>query len=250
MHVEWLGEVNVYLATGLKVFTAIFLGGMIGLDRERKLKAAGIKTNVLICLGACLFTTVAILNSSMWNTGDPNRVIAQIVSGIGFLGAGAIIHGRGHVVGLTTAATIWTVAAVGVTIGSGFPFIATMFTSTVLVVLNVLGPISGYFDLRKIYYIEVLSAASVKKSVRQVLLSKCEEILDMNEAQSGIAGEYTLQIYITVNPRIMVDIQNELEDLIRVTKVYAHRASGEEIKELEDTIKQIKIKSEEKDKVA
>lgn len=238
MHVEMLGPVNVYVGMGLKVLIAILLGGVIGLDRERKLKAAGIKTNVLICLGACLFTTVSILNNGTYSNTDPNRVIAQVVSGIGFLGAGAIIHGRGQVIGLTTAATVWTVAAVGVTIGSGFPFIATIFTMTVLAVLNMLGPITGYLDLRRVYFIEVLSTASVKKSVRHILMNKTEEIYEITEVNGPHEEDISLQVYTMLNPRIIMDIQHEIEDLIRVKKVHTHRASPNEVKELENSLKE------------
>src|SRR3712207_3170052 len=100
---------------GPKVLVAIFCGGLIGLERELKGKPAGIKTNMLICLGATIYTCISVLISSSHSAtghyGDPARVAAQIVSGIGFLGGGSIIQSRGTIQGLTTAATIWVVAA-------------------------------------------------------------------------------------------------------------------------------------------
>lgn len=108
---------------GPRIFFALFCGGLIGLERELKHKAAGLKTNMLICLGATLYTCMSILiaesYSEVGHYGDPSRVAAQIVSGIGFLGGGTIIQARGSIVGLTTAATIWVVAAIGVCIGVG-----------------------------------------------------------------------------------------------------------------------------------
>src|SRR5690242_865263 len=103
-----------------KILFAILCGGLVGLERELKNKPAGIKTNILICVGSALFTSISLLMSaSLADTGhygDPSRVAAQIVSGIGFLGGGTIIQTRGTILGLTTAATIWTVAAIGMCI--------------------------------------------------------------------------------------------------------------------------------------
>jgi putative Mg2+ transporter-C (MgtC) family protein len=124
---------------GPRVFFAILCGGAIGLERELKNKAAGIKTNMLICLGATLYTSVSVLTSmSISDTqhyGDPARIAAQIVSGIGFLGGGTIIQSRGTIQGLTTAATIWVVAAIGVCIGLGHADIAVFCSISVILVL-------------------------------------------------------------------------------------------------------------------
>lgn len=96
---------------------ATLLGGAIGLERELSGKPAGLRTNILICVGATLFTTLS-LRLSM-GRGDPARIAAQILPGVGFIGAGTILHARGAVVGLTSAATIWVVAAIGMALGGG-----------------------------------------------------------------------------------------------------------------------------------
>ena len=102
-----------------KLLLATFLGGAIGIERELAGKPAGLRTNILICIGAALFTQLSIDIARIGFTpdgrpyGDTTRIAAQIVTGIGFLGAGAILHGQGAVIGLTTAATIWVVAAIG-----------------------------------------------------------------------------------------------------------------------------------------
>jgi putative Mg2+ transporter-C (MgtC) family protein len=115
------GELVEFL--GSRVFFAILCGGIIGMERELKHKAAGIKTNILICVGSALFTALSLLmaesQAKQGHYGDPARLAAQIVSGVGFLGGGAIIQGRGTIIGLTTAATIWVVAAIGVCCGIG-----------------------------------------------------------------------------------------------------------------------------------
>jgi putative Mg2+ transporter-C (MgtC) family protein len=124
---------------GPRVLFSILCGGIVGLEREIKGKSAGLKTNILICLGSTLFSTLSILIAN-WTVeagrvGDPGRLAAQIVSGIGFLGGGAIIQSRGTILGLTTAASIWMVAAIGVCIGIGYPEIAVGVSFLVVAVL-------------------------------------------------------------------------------------------------------------------
>jgi putative Mg2+ transporter-C (MgtC) family protein len=106
----------------LKLSMAVVLGGAIGLEREVANKPAGLRTNILICIGAALITDVSVGIATAPNgtrVGDPARLAAQIVSGIGFIGAGTIMQARGTVTGLTSAATIWVVAAIGIAIGAG-----------------------------------------------------------------------------------------------------------------------------------
>jgi uncharacterized membrane protein YhiD involved in acid resistance len=127
----------------LKLLLATVLGGAIGFEREIAGKPAGLRTNILICVGAALFTHLSISIAQIGFTpdgrpyGDTTRIAAQIVSGIGFLGAGAILHAHGAVVGLTTAATIWVVAAVGAAIGAG-AYVEGVGTS-VLIILVLVG---------------------------------------------------------------------------------------------------------------
>ena len=123
---------------GSQILYALLCGGLIGLERELKNKAAGIKTNMLICLGAALYTSASVMITSEAGgdaQADPSRIAAQIVSGIGFLGGGTIIQSRGAITGLTTAATIWVVAAIGVCIGIGGLELAIAWTFAVLLVL-------------------------------------------------------------------------------------------------------------------
>jgi putative Mg2+ transporter-C (MgtC) family protein len=117
----------------LRIFMAAFVGSLVGYERERAEKPAGFRTHLLVCVGAALFTIVSIEG---FITGDPSRVAAGIVVGIGFLGAGAIIRGEGWVAGLTTAATIWVVAAIGMALGAGLYLIAAATTVVVLIALR------------------------------------------------------------------------------------------------------------------
>jgi putative Mg2+ transporter-C (MgtC) family protein len=107
----------------VKLLLAVLLGGIIGFEREIAGKPAGLRTNILICIGACLLmdmsTRIGVLPSGA-RVGDPARIAAQVVSGVGFLGAGTIMQSQGVVTGLTSAATICVVAAIGMTVGAGF----------------------------------------------------------------------------------------------------------------------------------
>ncbi len=117
----------------LSIILAIALGAAIGLEREISGKAAGLRTNILICLGAAVFTIISKQMAGP-NT-STTRIAAQIVTGVGFLGAGAIIVDRGGVHGLTTAATIWLVASIGMACGAGFYSLAVISTIFAIAVL-------------------------------------------------------------------------------------------------------------------
>lgn len=119
---------------------AAFCGAMIGLEREFKKKPAGFRTNILICVGSSIYMCVGLLIVNAGGAeGDPARIAAQVVTGIGFLGAGSIIQSGGRVTGLTTAATIWVVASIGLVAGAGFPIVATVAAVMVVLTLLVLG---------------------------------------------------------------------------------------------------------------
>ena len=126
----------------LKLLVAILCGGLIGVEREINDKPAGLRTNILICVGAAIFMILSMEMPSFAGAGivaDPGRIGAQIVTGIGFLGAGAIIQSRGSVHGLTTAATIWIVASIGMAVGIGMFAFSIMATTIILFVLVGLG---------------------------------------------------------------------------------------------------------------
>ncbi|MFC1555988.1 MgtC/SapB family protein [candidate division KSB1 bacterium] len=127
----------------IRLFSAVVVGGLIGFEREIRHKSAGFRTNILICLGSALFTLISIKVTSDYTTtvADPGRIAAQIVTGIGFLGAGAIMHSRGSVTGLTTAATIWVTAALGMAIGMGYYHVALITAVVAITVLQALVPI-------------------------------------------------------------------------------------------------------------
>ena len=224
MNIELLGETNIYLGLGIEIITALILGGLIGLDREVRMKSAGIRTNILICLGATLYTALSLLNQSGPGViADPNRTAAQVVSGIGFLGAGAIIQSRGSVVGLTTAATIWVVAAVGVTIGLGYPLVAIIFTLTVLVVLELLNPLYRMIESEKYYknyHIQVLTKGATGKFLREIALREEARVKDMSEEVLDSNKDHRLvNLFVSVHPRKISGLSRNLKGVVLVDKV-------------------------------
>ena len=124
---------NPDLEMVLRLLLATALGGVIGFQRERSGKEAGLRTNMLICLGSALLTVLSIY---AFSGSDPARIAASIATGIGFIGAGVILHRSGGVVlGLTSAATIWTVAAIGMAAGAGMYYVAPAATVLALIIL-------------------------------------------------------------------------------------------------------------------
>ncbi|MEW6336549.1 MAG: MgtC/SapB family protein [Acidobacteriota bacterium] len=121
-----------------RLLVAAALGGLIGLEREVAGKAAGLRTNLLICVAAALLTVLSLEIPRGFGLGDPGRIAAQIVTGVGFLGAGAIFNSKRAVHGLTSAATIWVVTAIGMLVGAGLGREAALAAALVLAVLVVL----------------------------------------------------------------------------------------------------------------
>ncbi len=114
----------------VKLILVIVLGGLIGLEREKSHKPAGMRTHMLVALGSCLFT-VSSINYGL----DAGRIAAGIVTGIGFIGAGTIIGAKGQIKGITTAASLWTTAAIGLLIGMGEYFVSLVATCLILLIL-------------------------------------------------------------------------------------------------------------------
>lgn len=128
-------DIGTEIELTVRLVAALLLGAVIGVERELQRMPAGFRTHALVALGAAIFTVV----SAYGLTGpmsDPTRIAAQIVSGVGFLGGGAILHHGGTVRGLTTAASLWAVAAVGMAAGAGLLVIATISTVLVIVALE------------------------------------------------------------------------------------------------------------------
>lgn len=127
-----------------RIFAALFLGLLVGLERSITHKQIGFRTFSLVCLGSCAFTLVSVYGFG--NEADASRVAAQIVTGIGFLGAGAIIHTGLVTRGLTTAATLWVAAAIGMACATGMIILASIVTVLSILLLSIMKPVKKKLD--------------------------------------------------------------------------------------------------------
>ncbi|CAM3519682.1 MgtC/SapB family protein [Aquirufa ecclesiirivi] len=115
-----------------RILLSILIGAIIGLEREYRSKSAGLRTMILVCVGSCIFT----LLSYKIGLGSQDRIAANVLTGIGFLGAGVIFREKDRVTGITTATTIWVVSALGMTIGAGFELLACVTSAIVIIILS------------------------------------------------------------------------------------------------------------------
>jgi putative Mg2+ transporter-C (MgtC) family protein len=136
----------------VRVIMIVLLAGVVGLDRELKHKPAGIKTHILVGLGSAVFTIMSIWFYYEFQPKgaqvDPSRIAAQIVTGIGFLGAGTIIQFGGSVIGLTTAASLWSVAGIGVAVGAGNYYLAIISTVVIILVFLAINRLSDLLETK------------------------------------------------------------------------------------------------------
>ena len=155
----------------VKLLLSLALGGIIGAERELRDKAAGFRTLMFICVGSTLFTIFSV-RVAVASGADPGRIAAQIVTGIGFLGGGVILRERGEVRGLTTASTIWLVAALGVGVGSGEFLFSTLAAGVILLALLVFPGaerLMGSFSQVRIYTIRTAADAEKKVALEAVV---------------------------------------------------------------------------------
>ena len=138
IHVNAIEQMNLTQSTTARLLMACAMGAVVGIEREQRHKASGLRTNMLISMGAALFTIMSIVISG---EASPNKgqIASNIVQGIGFLGAGLILHTANRVLGLTSAATVWVVAAIGMTCGAGLYVPAVVATAIVFVSLRFIG---------------------------------------------------------------------------------------------------------------
>ncbi|HEU5403119.1 MAG TPA: MgtC/SapB family protein [Terriglobales bacterium] len=165
-------EVMVFVTQVLvRLLLAAVLGGVIGLERELKHKPAGLRTQMFLCIGAAFFTILSGKLAGDWG-GDHTRIASQIIPGIGFLGAGSILHSKGGTTGLTTAATIFVVASIGMACGGG-EFLAAIFATLLLgLALLVLGAAESKWNLKPLtmcYEIEAPNAEELIGNVNAIL---------------------------------------------------------------------------------
>ncbi len=201
-------EILVQSATRLLV--AAILGGIVGLERELSRKPAGLRTNMLICTGSALLMLLSIWVAGQG--GDPGRIAAQVVTGIGFLGAGAIVHSRGSVYGLTTGATIFIVAAIGLAVGGGYYLPAFLATALAILSLFALGRMEKRMLLgaRSVYEyaIQTHSAEAVLTRLTDILRAQGVEMegASFERTEQGVEIRFRLAASPEANERLLREL--------------------------------------------
>lgn len=169
----------------VRLVLAAILGGVIGLERERKHRPAGLRTNLFICFGAAMFTLLSD-DLAAQHIGDHTRIAAQIIPGIGFIGAGSIIHSRGDLItGITSAATLFVVASVGMAVGGGLYLTAIFATLIIVLCLLLFGKAEQVLNLKRMiftYEVAGQNSADMSAEINRVLESVHSLALDVQIA--------------------------------------------------------------------
>ncbi|XEC94126.1 MgtC/SapB family protein [Paenibacillus tarimensis] len=219
----YINEVHIMI----RLLLAVLLGGLIGFEREQSKHPAGLRTNTLVCLGSCLLMLLSIYGFAAFVNEinvrvDPARLAAAVITGIGFLGAGTILFTGKAITGLTTAASLWVVSAIGLAVGAGFYFASAFATVLALIILYVLNKIEHRFLTGKKEQLLIIRAVE-----QSVLLESISKLLDdrklrvhkisvIEETDQKLKSpEILIQLKIltsnTVTPWLLVDEIRKLE---------------------------------------
>ena len=185
---HWEMASGAVSSSRMRLVLAAILGGIIGIERESKNRAAGLRTNLLICFGAAMFTLLSERLAGV--PSDATRIAAQVIPGIGFIGAGSILHTRGVTAGLTSAATVFVVASVGMASGGGLYLTAVFGTGLVLLALFFLGRLEENFNLKVLMTSYEVTGASVEEVSNEVnrILESHRRL--MQNVASGHTGQH------------------------------------------------------------
>ena len=179
------------VAVAVRIFAAVIIGGLLGLERGLKNRPAGMRTYMLVCTGACIIMLTNQYIYQVFATGDPTRLAAQVVSGIGFLGAGTIIvTRRSQIKGLTTAAGLWSSAGIGIALGIGFYEAALVGTFAIFTIMTLLQKLDNRMH-RKTKNLEVYIEISRERSLSSLMQDLRDKDFDVQDVQreSGLEAD-------------------------------------------------------------
>ena len=191
----------------LRFLLAVILGALIGAEREYRGKSAGFRTMIMISLGSCLFTIISIL---IGGTSTPDRIASNIVTGIGFLGAGVIFKNENIINGITTSATIWTVAAVGMAVGGGYYFVSIGASIIILIILAVLPYLDRLIDKLNQSKIYIINCENIPNQI---------EVIEMIFKENHLKFKLTSQIIETKTLSIHWQVQGALKNHVNFVKI-------------------------------
>jgi putative Mg2+ transporter-C (MgtC) family protein len=182
----------------VRLVLAAVLGGIIGLERELKRKPAGLRTNMFICFGSAMFTILSTELAGKFGIGDHTRIAAQIIPGIGFIGAGSILHDKGGVSGITTAATIFVVASIGMAAGGGLYLVAIFSTMLIYLALHLLGILERQLNLKPLTMTYIVTAErtadDLVSEINSILEDQGKEMQAMHLSRSGEMGKMVFRV--------------------------------------------------------
>lgn len=214
----------------LRIIFSIILGSIIGLERELTNKSAGLRTQIMVCLGSCLFTILSIYGFStavtLYPLGDPSRVAAQIITGIGFIGAGTVLRQGLTVTGLTTASTLWIVAAIGMACGCGklnIAVVSTILAVAILVLIRILEMKIMPKNLKHMRKIKISFICKYDEynEVYKKLVDLFPEIIDYNHKtvdEDGDMLKINAKVFLTEKSPV-IHIYRKLEDMKNLQSV-------------------------------
>ncbi len=212
-------KIDIFYELLTRVLMSIICGLVIGINRQIKQKPAGIKTNILICLGATTYTYLGSLVMDPNLPSDPNRIMAQVISGIGFLGAGAILRSGQGVTGLTTAASIWVVAAIGCAIGLGAYLVALFAVLGVLFILLIMNPLFNLISVNRDFEFRIVSKKPIKKIFYGIILNSGAELLKISEKQVNDSDFYKSKILVNGMKKEIDKINSLTEEIETIIKI-------------------------------
>ncbi|MBQ8290098.1 MAG: MgtC/SapB family protein [Clostridia bacterium] len=213
--IEYLRDFNIVTIIVRLVLAALF-GGVIGLERGRQRRAAGLRTHILVCIGAALTATVGFFARDVLGTvgADPLRISAQVISGIGFLGVGTILlKGRFQITGLTTAAGLWVTAAIGIALGAGFyegalvAFLVTVIT--VMLLHKIERTVNDHHSSFGVY-VELKGDASVRECVELLKEKYRAHDIQVTLPRSGTSGNVGIEASISSSRTQKVELDETL----------------------------------------
>jgi len=204
-----------------KLVVAILLGSIVGIDREYSRRPAGLRTHILVIVGATVVMHANLALVRLYPHIDPGRFGAQVISGIGFLGAGTIIKEGPTIHGLTTAASLWTIAAIGLAIGSGQYALGVLATLITLVVLRIFSGLENHFKARSkvtTLYLETNDGTDVIDYVHRTIDEKHLVIVDLSSDYTQGYG-HSLVIKLKCEEKHCKDLIQELANSKRILKI-------------------------------
>lgn len=205
----------------LRIGLSLVLGGVIGFERERDNQPAGLRTHMILVIGACLAMILSI-NMGVISGNDPARIAAQVISGIGFLGAGAILRYGFNVKGLTTATTLWTMAIVGLVLGAGYYWVAIISTVVMLVVLAALDQIEKKHvrvNIVRNIVVDLHDRKSVLREVRKTIQNLADKVMAYS-IQKSVKNKH-LRLEVTARFKNREKLEDLVEELSEIDGVRA-----------------------------